>query len=148
MNHSRAVKVRNALVHLGDHNFGGLDGRLGQVSGDVVAAIAVLIRKRAVDARHINRNLVAADQGRELTKEARDKAAVPLRDILPLVGAQKQAVHKERLLVLRLAERSRTFRDVESRNDVHTPELISTAGQCLLDYHRHGGASLKEDPVT
>ena len=81
-------------------------------------------------------------------KEARDKAAVPLRDILPLVGAQKQAVHKERVLVLRLAERSRTFRDVESRNDVHTPELISTAGQCLLDYHRHRGATLKEDPVS
>ena len=120
MNHSRAVKVRNALVHLGDHNFGGLDGRLGQVSGDIIAAIAVLVRKRAVDARHINRNLVAADQGRKLTKEARDKAAVPLRDILPLVGAQEKAVHKKRILVLRLAERSRAFSYVETGDDVHT----------------------------
>ena len=148
VDHRRAIEVRDALVHLGDHNFRRLNGRLGEVGGDVVAAIAVLVRKRAVDARHIDRNLAAADQRRKLPEEARDETAVPLGDILPLVGTQEKTVHEERILVLRPTERSGAFGDVEARDDVHPEEFVRAAGKSLLNDHRDGGASLKEDPVA
>ncbi len=147
MDHRGTVKVRNTLVHLSDHDLGGFDGRLGEVGGDVVAAIAVLVRKRAVDARHIDRNLTAADQRWNLSKEARDETSIALRDIFPLIRTKEHTVHEERLLVLRLAERSRSIGDVETRDDVHPPKLIRPAGKSLLNNHRNGGASLKEHPV-
>ena len=147
MDHRGTVKIRNALVHLGDHYFRRLDGRLGEIGGDVVAAIAVLVRERAVDARHIYRNLTATDKRRNLSKKTRNEAAVALRDIFPLIGTKEHTVHEERLLILRLAERGRTFGDVEPGNDVDPAQFIRPAGERLLNYHRNRGAALKEDPI-
>ena len=95
MDHGRAVKIRNALVYLCDNYFGSLNGGFGKVCRNVIAAIAVLVRKRAVYTCHINRNFPAAEQARNFTEETRYQAAVSVSHVFALVCTEEHGVHYE-----------------------------------------------------
>ena len=95
MDHCRTVKVWYALVDLRNDNLRGFHCRQSQVCGNTVAAISVFIRQRAVYTCHVNRNLSPAEQARNFSEEARDKAAVAVSDIFALVCTQENAIYNE-----------------------------------------------------
>ena len=132
VDHRRAVEIRNALVDLGDHHTSRLDCRLGKVSGNIVAAIAVLVRKRAVYAGNVDRDLSPADKLRKIAQEARDQAPIALGHILALVPAQEQAVHDERFLIFRLAESRNSLGHVETGNYLDITQTLMMPGKSLL----------------
>ena len=148
VNHASSIEIGDCLVHLGDHHACGLDSCYGDVTADAVAAVAVLVGQRAVDESHVNGKLSFAEKCRYLAKETRSQRAVAFGHVPSLVGTEENAVDKERVLVLRLAERSRVFGNVEARDDLHVAQFICAARESLLKDHGNGGAALAADGVA
>ncbi len=124
-----AVGARHVGVHLGDHRPGGLGGRLGVVDRDAEGAIAVFVRRRDVDERHVGRQVALAEELGDLAEEHGDVVAAPVPDRLAGARADEQRLVEERVGelwpgVVALAHRDHVV-------DLHAPQLARPGDQCV-----------------
>ena len=89
-------RVRGMLgVDLGDDQRGVLRGALHDVHRDAQAAHPALVRRRDLDQGHVQGQLAAAEQPRDVGEEDRRVVAQPFLDDVPDVLGDEEAVDAE-----------------------------------------------------
>jgi hypothetical protein len=92
-----AVRARHARVDLRDHHVRRVDRRARDVDRDAERAVAVLVGRRHVHQRHVERQHLLPEEGRHLAEEGRHVVGIAAFDRVAHVGTDEQRVHVEAL---------------------------------------------------
>ena len=143
----QAIDPRQILVDLDDDSLSGIQ-HVGQVRGrERVAEVAVLIHRRDLDHRNINRGVAVAVEAWQLAVAHGDEIAHALGDNLAVDAAAMPGVPGEVLTgVLGLADLGHPHRHAAANLDVL--ELILACGQSLVERVGMVGAPAVVDPVA
>ncbi len=88
-----AQRPRHVRIHLRDDERGVLGGAVDDVHRHPEAAHAVRVRRRDVNEGHVERQLAAVEQARNVGKEHRRVVAQPFLDDVAHVFGDEEAVH-------------------------------------------------------
>ena len=148
MDQALSVQIGDVRTHLGYDDTRAFHCRYGDIGRDSVAAVAVFVGERAVDERYVHGDFSAAEEAGNLAQECRGHCSVAGSDVFSLVSADENAVHKEGILVFRLAEGCLACSDVEAADNLYVPQFFMPPCECFLKDHRDGGSALTYDGVT
>lgn len=138
--------ARHAGVDLCDDGLGGLDRGARGVHRGSKRAVAVLVRRRDVDERDVERHGTAAEELRHLAQEHGHVVGLTTSHRLPDVLADEQGVDAEARRHLRLRVRGGALG--VKLDDLDGAEFGGAGGQSAYEALRRGGDAVYVDAVA